>query len=455
MPEACMRMRKLGHGQSVVFCIPEEIRRKILSRKRTPDDVGIGVSDVLCWAITETWIDVRRNMPLWALQGRRFENQHELWTAASADGLSHMSESHATKFLEPESQSLEHRYRPGTVAHIMPLSRAGENENLQHILNRCSQFDKLEHHAASLQEEQERELSPEIMRERELQRPPPAEPATHYVHPELNAFVVDGTLQRNSEVFKPAFETLRSTSAATHGDVSQFPSDVLVTVDFASTIQSSGECTLLDAYQRPVQWVLTSVGNSCDNTVKHMVIISPYEAHILQTDIRRSKAVRLHLYAPRSNLAIRPMDGLDLYVVSRMSGMPTLPPHLITQLNLFAGQLYLRSFENYVEVCTTLGLTWRKAEEGSIIAADGFIVRNASGQLTSGSGFRESPVTFLRVLMTKIRRNCEEIDKTHVGAILSGQLLRPSDFGEQEHPPDAVSGSYSPSRNVRSRDVCL
>ncbi|KIW67539.1 hypothetical protein PV04_06783 [Phialophora macrospora] len=430
--QACMRMRKLGHGQSVVFCVPEEINRKLLSRQKTSKSTGVGVPDVLCWAITETWVDIRRSVPLWAAQGRRYEHQHGLWADASIDGEQYMSRTHAEKFLEDESQSLEYRYRPGVIANATSSMQADQNANLQRIANRCLEFDGLEHHTASLQEEQERELSPEIVREREVQRPAPAEPAKHRIDPDLIAFVADGTLRSGSEAFKPAFETLRLTSAAAHIDVSQFPTDVLVTVDFASTVQSSGRFSLFDAYQRPVQWILTSVGNGNDDVVKHLVIISPHEAEMLQTDVRRSRRVMLHLDAPRPNLGIRSLDGLDLYVVSGMPSSPRLPSHLVTQLNLFAGQLYLNSFKEYVEVCTTLGLAWQKAENESTIAADGFIIRDCNSQTAGASGFTQSPVLSLRVLMTKIRKNCEEIDKTHMGAILGSRLLSPSDFGEPE-----------------------
>ncbi|RMZ74996.1 hypothetical protein DV737_g5547, partial [Chaetothyriales sp. CBS 132003] len=163
---------------------------------------------------------------------------------------------------------------------------AEQNVNLQHIANRCLEFDSLEHGTASLQEEQERELSPEIVQEREVQRPAPAAPAKHRIHPDLRAFVIDGILRKESAAFKPAFETLRQTSAAAYIDVSQFPPDVLVTVDFASTVQSSGRCALLDTYQRSVQWILTSVGSGSDNVVKYLVIISPYEAEMLLTDAK-------------------------------------------------------------------------------------------------------------------------------------------------------------------------
>lgn len=421
-------MRKLGHGQSVVFCVPQEIQTQIMARKENTRDTPIDVLDVLCWAITETWIDIRRSMPLWAVQGRRFEHHRGLWDEARHEGELSMSKTKAEGFLEDDLQSLEHRYRPGIVADDISSRQDGENANLQRIAKRCLEIDGLDPDAATLQEEQERELSPEIVQQREVQRPAPADPAAHSIHPDLMVFVSQGTIVDGSNAFQPAFETLRPTSAARHIDVSQFPSDVLVTADFARTVQVPDQSSFMDAYQRPVQWILTSIDNEDvgDTTVKHLVILSPHEAHMLQTNLRRSKRVTLHLYAPRPNLGIRALDRLDLYNISGMASTPILPPHFIIQLNLFAGQLHLSSFREYVEVCAALGLAWQQAEDGSETAADGFIIRNSSGRRMSG--FSVSPVPFLRALLTKIRKHCEEIDKTHMGAILDGRLLRPSDF---------------------------
>jgi hypothetical protein len=100
------------------------------------------------------------------------------------------------------------------------------------------------------------------------------------------------------------------------------------------------------------------------------------------------------------------------------------------QLNLFAGQLYLSSFIEYVEVCTFLDLAWEKAEEGCVVAADGFIMWDGSDWGASRPRFGDSPVKFLKLLVTKIRRNCKAIDKTHMATIFDGRLLRPFDFGE-------------------------
>ncbi|KAI9048432.1 hypothetical protein LZ554_007268 [Drepanopeziza brunnea f. sp. 'monogermtubi'] len=429
--QACMRMRQLGHGQSVVFCIPPEIKDKILMRKTKRDEAEIDVSDVLEWAISETSLDIRRSMPLWMTQGNRFEMQSTLWDEARSSGLSNMPPDLANRFLEEEAQSLNDRYRPRLHTDLASCMRPGQNKNLNMIIERCQEFKDLEFSSSTLQEEQERELSPEIEAEQQRPKPAPAEAAKHKVDKDLMDFVIQGTLVPGSEAYKPAFDVLADTSAAAHLDVSQFPRDLLVTADFASTIVTSGKSYISDSYQRPVQWVLTSTGKM--KVVRTMMVISPFEAHELLPYISASDSVTLHIYSPRPNLGFRRLDGLDLYTVPVQPTMPTLPRELTIQLNLFAGQLYFSSYQEYIDVCQVLGLAHEKTTAGTVVDSDGFIVsRDGSAGPGVQCTFKDSPVTFLKVLMTKIRRNCEGIDKTHMGHVLGGVVLSPADLEMSE-----------------------
>lgn len=429
-------MRQLGKGQSVIFCVPAEIKSKILARSSKRDEETIKVSEVLSWAISETCIDIRRSLPLWATQGQRFERQSAIWNEARNTGHAHMSKDIADKFLEDEAQSLEQRYRPRSGTDVTSFMQAGQNKNLNLIIERCQEFNNLEFGSSTLQEEQERELSPEIEEERQVQKPPNATPAPHKIHIDVITFVNQGVPVPGSKAYKPAFGALWDTSAAEYLDVSQFPRDLLVTADFASTIQIFGKSYTSDAYQRPVQWILTSTSGGYlgrENIVRFMMIISPFEAHGLLPLILESRTVTLHLYSPRPNMGFRALDGLDLYTVPARPVMPTLPRNLIIQLNLFAGQLYLNSYQEYVEVCQFLGLAYEKTKQGTIVTADGFIIsQNGSAGPGSQCTFKDSPVKFLKVLMTKIRRNCEGIDKTHLGQILDGKILLPADFVKLE-----------------------
>lgn len=409
-------MRNLGKGQSVVFCIPQEIKIKILARSSKSSSEGIEVSDVLDWAISETYIEIRRSMPLWRAQGMRFVRQSEIWAEARNENNIRMAASQASKFLEKEAQSLDDRYRPRSSTDVVFSDTPSRNTSINLINERCRQFTGLDFTSATLQEEQERELSPEIEQERQVQRAAPAEPAKHSLHPDLVAFVATGILIGGSNAYKPAFQALHDTSAAAHLDVSQFPRDLYVTADFARTVKVSGNSYISDDFQRPVQWILTSRGNgSRSNNVTHMMVISPYEAQELLKHIKNSKNVTMHLYAPRQNQGFSALDHLALYSVPARLEALIIPRDFVVQLNVFAGQLYLDSFEGYVELCNFLDFG-----------------RDMNGNKKAGCTFSDSPVKFFKVLMTKIRRNCEGVDKTHMGKILDGRLFLRSDFEKSE-----------------------
>ncbi|KAJ8121689.1 hypothetical protein ONZ43_g1923 [Nemania bipapillata] len=422
--QACMRMRLLGEGQSVVFCVPQEIATKIRQaseKKQSTDEPKVSVSDILTWAITETWDDANRNNVLWAAQGRRYEKNKGLWADCHAAG-DILTKELAEQFLEDEAQSLEDRYRP--VQH----NHDDTSEPDDDITRRCQQFNTLRSTTAILQEEQERELAPEIEEERQDERPPLATPGDHSVHQDVRAFVRTGNIVEGSDGYMNSFMALQRTSAASFFDVSTLRSGLLVSKDFAQTIETTTNSRdQLDGYQRPVQWVLTASKGPHGDVVR-MMILSPYEANELLPEIQNSKCVALHLYAPRPNLGYPSLDKLDLYTVPEALKDREIPRRFITALNLFSGQLYISSFEDYVDICKFLGLSWEPTKDGEIIGADGFMFQDSAGRVGGESGLSASPVKFFKTLFTKIRRNCEGIDKTHMGKILDNQLLSRPDF---------------------------
>lgn len=154
-------------------------------------------------------------------------------------------------------QTLEDRYRPGQGPSSKCLSRYSSLDhtgNLRRISDHCLKFGDLSLIKHALHEEQERELAPEVEMERQVQRPPAATPHIHEAHPDLRSFISTGILNRSSDAFMPAFQSLKDTSATSFLDVSEFPPELLVTRDFSNTIQkSSGSKFITDSFQRPVQ----------------------------------------------------------------------------------------------------------------------------------------------------------------------------------------------------------
>ncbi|KAI1459754.1 hypothetical protein F4805DRAFT_420134 [Annulohypoxylon moriforme] len=434
--QACMRMRMLGQGQSVVFCVPEEIQAKIRAHRsdsqsptQSPDDKGISILDILTWTIGETWQDIHRSMGLWANQGRRYEEHLKLWEKAQAvertDGV-RFEKSLAEKYQEDESQTLERRYRPRTRG-IEDLKISSDDDD-DPISKRCSEFTHLNLNSATLQEEEERELAPEIEQERQEQGPPAAKPDDHGIHHDIRSFVRSGKINYAAQGYRPAFTALRPTTAGTLFEVDNFQHGLAVSMDFERTIKHNHEeVDALDFYQRTIQWILTS-GLPNDTVVQHMMVISPFEARKLLPEIHKSNVVALHLYAPRSSLAYRRLDTLDLYTVPERLSQCQIPQRLITELNLFAGQLYFNSYDQYVDACKFMGISYNTSGEGEDIAADGFILRDTLGRVGGESGLPCSPVKFFKVLHTKIRHNCNSISKTHMGKLLDNQLMKPEDF---------------------------
>ncbi|KAF5545127.1 hypothetical protein FMEXI_6178 [Fusarium mexicanum] len=304
--QACMRMRKLGKGQTVEFCIPWEIEHKIFQLKDGGKE-EISLSDVLCLAITETCLDLKRAMPLWLTQGARFSKQEAIWPRLSDN------DTKPDEFLEEEVQSLREGYCPRKgLADLSSLTERLNDSITKVFKSRCEDFGLERLRTCSLQEEQERELTPETQHERQVEKVPALKPDTH----------------------------------------------------------------------------------------------------------KESEHVTLHLYAPRVNIGFGLLDDLQLYSV-RKKVVEEIPRDIITFLNLFAGQLYPSSHDDYKLVCDLLGLAWDAAEDG------------AAGGSQSQCDFMKSPAAFLKELSEKVRQDCGTIDKTDMGRVIEGVRLVEGDFNSR------------------------
>ncbi|EAQ83711.1 hypothetical protein CHGG_10115 [Chaetomium globosum CBS 148.51] len=484
----CMRMRKLGQGQSVTFCVSPEMQKRIRTLVKLEDDAhALTVTDILICAIAETWEDAHRSLPLWATQGIRHQHQEVVWEEADANNGGSLSAADVARYLEAEAQSLEQRYRPistttpntlnqsppqsllTTLHHLTTTLPPSRHPHLTLLHTKCTQFALTTHPASStLQEEQERELAPEIERERHVERPAPRRPAPHALHEDVQRLAAHGVLNARSPAFMSAFAALAGTSAAAlvpsvacgargvaPGGGGGFPGGLLVTGDFARTVLGvaggsggGGRGGEGDAYQRPAQWVVTvqvQADASGGGEGMRMVLVSSWEANVLKEVLERKSReeaggrVLLRAYLPRSSLSFDSLEDLAVHTVPAVEDPPVPPPELVMQLNLFAGQLYLRSYAEYVRLCRYLGLSYTENEGDEDIAADGFVGR-AGGEGYEECGFESSPVGFLNVLFKRIRRDCLDIEKTHMGRILAGEILRERDFEDVDVKTEDVDG---------------
>ncbi|KAK6438571.1 hypothetical protein LTR95_005223 [Oleoguttula sp. CCFEE 5521] len=447
--QACNRMRKLDDGQSIVFCVSEEIENKIIAMNggQPTDELTkpVTIEDILTWSISETHTEVCRSMPLWAVQGERFVRQRRIAEAAQRSGKPLLTKSLANKYLEAEAQTIEERYQPAASRDQPSYLSPGDDTELARITERCREFEGLQYSSSTLQEEQERELSPENEAERQPEKAPPAKAVEHSLHPDIQAFAELGTISSDSLAAVPAFGSLRGVVPAKDfnaGALDCGSRQLLVSADFAAVIKRTGKPIRTDLFHRSVQWFLSSCRDDA-NTVDQIVIISPYEANPLLPTMKYNSSAALHVYKPCVNSAFGMLDDFNLYTVPGSLRKSTVPRSLAVRLNLFAGQLYIRSYEDYQEICAFMGLcsvtlTQEMSQEGWKLDPDGFIA--SAGSLIPTVSSRVTTMELLAASLDRrrVRRNGEGISKTPMGLLLEGKLLRPEYF---KTPLDSVVSS--------------
>jgi hypothetical protein len=425
-----MRMRKLGHGHSVMFFAPLEVDLsiRVVAGKKDPSTRVTSV-DILCWAIHETWTDIQHRAPHWAQQGMSHKSRYDAWSRFCHNGLTPAQLSEA--WLQPDVKSLAEFYAPCETKNTsMTLSE------LDPVLQqRCKDLGVLSLPSAQIEEEQEREVNRVREREREVELPPKAKPAKHFLHPDVVAFVKTGVipLLHARSAFLSVFTTLEKSTAATR-EADVWSSLILATADFCKTIKPESTRGTMDQYLRPVQWILSSKNDR--NLV--LVLLSPFEADRLMPDIRASEYVHLHVYAPRTSQRMKPSDDLRLYSIPPLPSDWTPPWALIDQLNVFAGQLYLRDYESYLRLCRFLGVPMKESSNGTEIRWNLFNIPGSFEEMEIT--FSGSPLPSVMGLLA-VRGRGRPFAQTHMGKILQGQVLSKKDF---KGPPSVVS-DHSPA----------
>ena len=416
-----------------MFCGSRDVEREILQYMGKIERDTIEVVDVIRWSIFNTCTNTRRSIPLWATQGIRYQRHHIARSESAISTSNGLAPHVAHLLLEDEARSLENRYGSGSqpvcervlLEHAVDDSLAIRQVEVEEIRAKCQEFELVTFESATFQEEQERELSPESEQERQVERPSAQSPYQHSIHPDVRRFMKKGSLDCNSDAFQSAFEQLGKTSAVGLLDTDLWPSHLLATADFGRTVQSPKN-SQLDDFLRPVHWIASAQ----DGETHRCVAISPYEANELLPLVRNNKKVTLHVYSPRVTKSMRTLEDMSFCPISASSLFQ--PSHAsVMQINFFAGQLYLESYEEYLSVCRFLGLSSCPPRDGVQIASDGFITPISRVQqdqrMVDECPFESSPVGFLRML-TVMRRKGQRFAQSHMGKILQGQLLTAEEF---------------------------
>ena len=423
-----MRLRKLGHGQSLAFFAPPEVHQDIL-RVTGQEGGHLAGKDVVAWSLEQSCLSIERSQPLMVLQGLGYQQRREIAHELSIlcpelqmRALEAAPQGAITEFKENYDQTLSNLYAPTKMRdrpthELIQWAQNREEPAVQQLLQLWNRLDPLSSTNASMHEEQEREVAHEIEREVQVERPPNAKPLQPSVDPNLLTFVMTG--RSGLHCFSNAF-------TGTAGDVSI--KELLMTMsplvglrmtrDFAQVIERSSAAGYLDNYLRPASWVLMK------KSAQQLLLVSQFEVNQLFEKIKASNEVTLHAYNPRVTKVMVAVDRLPVLVDRRLSSQAAAPSwgtlnvavlpsalawrsidtNLRRQLHLFAGQLYVDNYEEYLQ--------WWKD-----LAID-----------SKNRDFHIS-VTALKAWIA-VRRKGQNFLQTHVGQITSERVLKEDAFNE-------------------------
>ena len=396
-----MRLRQLAHGQSVHFVAPPEVHRDILKATGKPESHEIDGYDVVSWALAQSCLNIERNEPLRIMQGLSY---HRRQKATQQYGMEpeegEIAEHTATEmFIEKEEQSLSDLYAPSSLkpiseSSLLKVSSQNKSPEVQALLYRWNEIDPDTADGANVQEEHEREVAHEVEQETQIQRPPPAKPLKEVLDARLKAYIQNGASE-TWKLFQTADKAIvRKSLAAKKVGSQRIWTGIRVSEGFCTTV-AKPVAGFYDDYFRPVNWVLT---NKAASPATRLLIISQYEVNQLFADITRpSSAVILHNYEPRVTRAMSSVDSTAVTpLLQSTQDWLRLSFELRFQLHLFAGQLYINTYKEYLTL------------------------RNSLPSVLVNMAFLKEWIG--------IRRRGQNYSQTHIGRMVAGWNLQEEDF---------------------------
>ncbi|KAM3472023.1 hypothetical protein MY5147_005505 [Beauveria neobassiana] len=398
LAQACMRMRNLGNGQTLVFYVSFEVENSIRSLLRLSDEQPLTIDYIIQWSILQTQASITRQIPHWAKQGRRHGEQAEAW--------------------------------------------------------KCLQYGISKSSSGDIDETCEREVAPEVEDEKQISKPPNPVAMESFHNRALDKFIETGQIDDELPGLEWAYQSLRRTTLRGMLKKLKFPRTLRVTRDFAQAVDTDDPT---DAYQHHVAYVLhikPVLARHGDLPV--VVIITQSDLEIHWSAIDKSKMVDLHLYNAKVTPEAARRVG-HIYPLN-IACSYTHPTTTRIALDLFAGQLYFGSYHEYIEVSSFLGLAYFDDTKDIEVDPDGFIPSHERHKIPAWhrhanqywDTFDVSPVPFLKRFLGVVRSHGAGIEHTHMGRILDGERLGSKEFPDYKaRGPEDVEPGVKTDRGAR------
>ncbi|KAG4065067.1 hypothetical protein HA402_007464 [Bradysia odoriphaga] len=375
--QACMRMRLLGNGHSIVFFASYEAHVRILERCNLGSDAKPTSRDVLEFISGNSKRFEEENTAHWSAAAYNYTKKlvaHKIHEdCEEADALQQLH----LKCRDNEYVTLKDMYgikESALLTHISKnqfdkLIQAHESnsEIVKMVKSICDgvskklsqQAPRLERYTQSFDEEQEKELEHELEEQRQIERPAPATAAVPVFDDRLENLINSGVTSQGfrkmrfeksilsfheSLLNKPMYSAYR-------GIASPWSENLYVTSDFVNVVESGNS----EEYLRPVWWIAHIIHREGDDI---FLLLSSYEANMLLPLFRKSTRSALMSYRPRlsqmhSNLlnqASLEVTGINTHSGNRIEVDDEV------QIAMYAGSMYFSSEVEQNAYCGFMGL---------------------------------------------------------------------------------------------------
>ncbi|CAF1161225.1 unnamed protein product [Rotaria sordida] len=406
--QACMRMRKLGNGHSLIFWSSYEVHQQIITSKTYSFDQNQGkenvphLIDILRWVYSNTIQSTWEGLKHWAIQSLSFqrklnafwiinwENQQQLFSDIMMKDL-------ARECLEWETIELIQMYGTSKVLQTIEKIYLARYQQCKHhlsteihnaVLKRLQVYGGSKQCQSQLldveqQRELEQEFEQEFEEERQLARPAHATPCEPKLHDKIKKLCdMDGTmlnLAQFPDVFQHLPEAFKNTTFANDCQPDAWQRNFWISTEFQQVVQTQGES--LDLFLRPPRWIVVYRN-------QHIIFVSVFEANWLISHLQSSisSITTLRLLLPRSKrgqsiFANTPTLTIPPSIASsENTAMYVIPIKQLVQLFIFNGTLYFETVAEQTAYCQCLRLCPKprtiaeeKAFEKNWIAVDGFV----------------------------------------------------------------------------------
>ena len=451
--QACMRMRQLGEGHSLIFWSSDEVHRQITTLKVHSFDQhnSVQIKDILRWVYENTKHAIWDGLYHWAIQSLSFQRkvnafQHIHWTNHQQIYTKSIMQDLAMQSLEPEIIELQSLYGVAkalkTISEIYKIRyecwyNSGSEMIHKAVLERLDAYGGSKQRLAQfLDEEQQRELEQELEQEQEREQEQektcsqvirPCEPV---LHDEIKKLCTSDEPMLNLAELPHAFRPLTYAFInSTFAELCQpecWSSHLWISAEFQRVIENKDES--LDSFLRPPRWMIIYRN-------EHIILVNAFEANWLMGQLQylyqtekssKPPPTTLRLMLPRLKPNQSILVNTPTLVIPPSIKSFVLPTDWLIELYIFNGTIYFDTIDEQTSFCRCLALCpkpWTLLEENAFengwISTDGFVPEpDHRVQLEIPQArFKSNPLPFVKQLLKHRNNACTSL-RSHVGSII-------------------------------------